>query len=189
MSTALVVSATTKGSEGLTSLIHQMEGSIVVTTRASASEARRQVLDCEYDLVFINTPLPDEDGLELCRMIIEETLSPVILLVRAEFFADIQAQMESIGVLVVQKPIIREVFFQTIALAKSLRNRLVGMHNENEKLQQKIEEIKVVDQAKWTLIKTLGMDEAQAHRYIEKQAMDLRRSRYEISVNILKTYR
>jgi response regulator NasT len=97
--------------------------------------------------------------------------------------------MENFGVLVVQKPIIREVFFQTLGLAKSLRRRLVGMQNENEKLQKKIDEIKVVDQAKWTLIRTLGMNEEQAHRYIEKQAMDMRRSRYDIASCILKTYR
>ncbi|MFA6891461.1 MAG: ANTAR domain-containing protein [Sphaerochaetaceae bacterium] len=189
MSTALVVSATEKSTAALTSLIHQLEGAIAVTSKESASEARRQVLDYEYDLVIINTPLSDEDGLDLSKMIIEETLSPVILLVRNEFFSDIQSQMENFGVLVVQKPIIREVFFQTLGLAKSLRRRLVGMQNENEKLQKKIDEIKVVDQAKWTLIRTLGMNEEQAHRYIEKQAMDMRRSRYDIASCILKTYR
>ena len=47
----------------------------------------------------------------------------------------------------------------------------------------------VIDQSKCVGCYSCIMDEAQAHRYIEKQAMDLRRSRYEISVNILKTYR
>ena len=32
------------------------------------------------------------------------------------------------------------------------------------------------------------MSESQAHRYIEKQAMDLRVTKKEIAENILKTY-
>jgi response regulator NasT len=32
------------------------------------------------------------------------------------------------------------------------------------------------------------MDENQAHRHIEKQAMDLRKSRYDVASLILKTY-
>jgi response regulator NasT len=32
------------------------------------------------------------------------------------------------------------------------------------------------------------MDEQQAHRYIEKQAMDLRKSRFDVASAILKTY-
>ena len=31
-----------------------------VTTRGSAAEARRLILDTPFSLVFINTPLPDE---------------------------------------------------------------------------------------------------------------------------------
>jgi response regulator NasT len=62
------------------------------------------------------------------------------------------------------------------------------MHTENEKLHKKIEEIKIIDKAKWVLIENLGMDEQQAHRYMEKQAMDQRKSRYAVALSLLKTY-
>ena len=35
-----------------------------------------------------------------------------------------------------------------------------------------MEEIRLVNRAKWLLIEQRGMDEPTAHRYIEKQAMD-----------------
>ena len=41
---------------------------------------------------------------------------------------------------------------------------------------------------KWALIQNLGMSEADAHRYIEKQAMDRCVPRREIANSILATY-
>ena len=49
-------------------------------------------------------------------------------------------------------------------------------------------EIRLVNKAKWLLIGELHMDEPDAHRYIEKQAMDRCISRREIAEEIIKTY-
>ena len=65
---------------------------------------------------------------------------------------------------------------------------MLGLRDENIQLQQKIEEIRLVDRAKCALIQYLNLTEAQAHRYIEKQAMDLRLSRRQVAEAILKTY-
>ncbi|MBO5065156.1 MAG: ANTAR domain-containing protein [Clostridia bacterium] len=50
----------------------------------------------------------------------------------------------------------------------SARERL----RKSEKKALSIEEIRIVNRAKWLLISELKMDEQGAHRYIEKQAMD-----------------
>lgn len=65
---------------------------------------------------------------------------------------------------------------------------MLSLQSENTKLHQKIQEIRLVDRAKCTLIQYLHMTEQDAHRYIEKQAMDLRMTRREIAEEILKTY-
>ena len=51
-----------------------------------------------------------------------------------------------------------------------------------------MEEIRIVNHAKWLLISEIKMDEPNAHRYIEKQAMDRCISRREIAEEIIKTY-
>ena len=58
----------------------------------------------------------------------------------------------------------------------------------SDALEEKIEEIRLVNRAKWLLIERLGMTEAEAHRYIEKQSMDQRIPRRELAENIIKTY-
>ena len=66
--------------------------------------------------------------------------------------------------------------------------RMAGLRQKNVKLQSKIEEMRLVDRAKCALIQYLNMTEAQAHRYVEKQAMDLRKSKTEVAEGILRTY-
>lgn len=47
---------------------------------------------------------------------------------------------------------------------------------------------KIIDRAKRALSKYLGLSEPEAHRYIEKHAMDLRVTRVDVAVSILKVY-
>ena len=49
-------------------------------------------------------------------------------------------------------------------------------------------EIRSVNHAKWLLIERTNMSESDAHRYIEKQAMDSCVKKSEIAENIIKTY-
>ncbi|MBQ8726852.1 MAG: ANTAR domain-containing protein, partial [Clostridia bacterium] len=72
---------------------------------------------------------------------------------------------------------------------KATRERLRNMETKNLSLQEKMEEIKLINRAKWTLINSLGMTEIDAHRYIEKQAMDRCVTRREIAENIIQTYK
>ena len=51
-----------------------------------------------------------------------------------------------------------------------------------------MEEIRLVNRAKWLLISELKMDEPQAHRYIEKQAMDMCVSKRRVAEEIIRTY-
>jgi response regulator NasT len=51
-----------------------------------------------------------------------------------------------------------------------------------------MEEIRIVNRAKWILINELSMSEPEAHRYIEKQAMDRCISKGQIAKEIINTY-
>ncbi len=101
---------------------------------------------------------------------------------------EVAENVEDYGVLTVAKPINRMLLHQTVKLAFSTHSRVVGFKKENVQLQSKIEEMRLVDRAKCVLIQYLTMSEPQAHRYIEKQAMDMRVSKRVIAEGILKTY-
>ena len=52
-----------------------------------------------------------------------------------------------------------------------------------------MEEIRIVNRAKWLLISELKMSEEDAHRYIEKQAMDRCITRRAMAESIIRTYK
>ena len=118
----------------------------------------------------------------------EKAISGAMLIVKSELFDQVSAKVEPYGVLTIQKPVARPLFYQALRLLIATQNRWRRFDNENKKLQTKMEEIRIVARAKCILVEYLRMSEQQAHRYIEKQAMDMRTSKRNVAENILKTY-
>lgn len=184
MERILVVSRSEQGAKTLQSLIETHEGPVSLTISPSESDARGKVLDEDWDLVVVNTPMEHGLGEDLARMIAMQSTSPVVMLVRDTYLDTIKEEMEREGILVVSKPLVRELFWQALSLSRAMRARMQGIQERNRTLERKIEEIRMVDKAKWVLIRK-GMDEENAHKYIERQAMDRRLSRAVIAEEIL----
>lgn len=154
----------------------------------SGSEARRSAATASYDLVVINTPLSDESGLDLALELAGQSLSGVMLLVKAELAETVAARVEEYGVLVLSKPVARALFDQALRFSRMAQNRMRSLKEENDRLEKKLTELRMVDRAKCLLIQHLGMTEEQAHRHIEKQAMDTRQNKAAVARMILSTY-
>lgn len=182
----LIVTATAKSGTMLAQFLRSVEQTDAIETALSGGEARRLLLEYEYDLVLINVPLPDEFGHELASVVAHDTTSGVMLVVREEQADEVSARMESDGVLVVAKPLNKAMFYQALRLLLAARRRLFGLQSENRKLQRKIEDIRIIDRAKCLLIELRGMTEPEAHAYIEKQAMARRMTRRDIAQDILQ---
>ena len=106
----------------------------------------------------------------------------------SQLFDQVNDKMEPFGILMVQKPLSRPLFYQALHLLIATQNRWQRFDRENQKLRTKMEEVRIVARAKCILVEYLRMSEQQAHRYIEKQAMDMRTSKKDVAENILKTY-
>lgn len=187
MEKVLLISSSSKGIDLLVQLVHSL-GAYEISAVSNGNEARRIINQKEFELIIINSPLQDEFGHELSEDIAEKTSSGVILICKAEISDDVAEKVSHYGVCVVSKPVNKALFFQSIRLVAAARSRVLGIKNENIKLQSKIEEIKLINRAKCTLMQYLKFTEPQAHRYIEKQAMDSRKSKTEVAQGILKTY-
>ena len=154
----------------------------------SGAQARRILIEADYNIVVVNAPLSDETGIELALDLTRMTRAGIILMIKAVHAEAVAAKAEDYGVFVVAKPVNRQLFSQSLRIVSASRKRMLNLQNENVRLQQKIQEIRMVDRAKCALIQYLHMSEPDAHRYIEKQAMDLRITRREVAEEILKTY-
>jgi len=184
---ALIVSYPEKSTAFFTEMLSAASINQIVALK-SCGEARRLLLTRNFDLVIINSPLKDESGEELSRTLASDGDTQVILVVPKEKFDSVSALCETDGVLTIAKPINKTIFWAALKIARATYSKLVRMHNENSKLKQKIDDIRIIDRAKWILISYMNMSEKAAHRYIEKQAMDMRLSKRVIAEGILKTY-
>jgi response regulator NasT len=159
-----------------------------ITSLQSCDSARRLILKQDFDLVIVDTPLQDESGENFSRHVAAQGVSQVILLVKSESFDSISAACENDGVLTIAKPADKALLWSALSLAKSVQSRIKRIQDENAQLKQKIDDIRIIDRAKCLLISYMNMREQEAHRYIEKQAMDVRSSRRIVAEGILKRY-
>ena len=135
----------------------------------SVNAAKRAVLDQSYDLVLLNAPLPDGQGMDLAAELSAGRQTICLLLLRAQEFKLLQSRAEEHWML-------------------TARQRLRRLEQKTQSLEEKMQEIRIVNRAKWLLIGQLGMTEADAHRYLEKQAMDRCVSRRTIAEEIIRIY-
>lgn len=160
-----------------------------IFTASDAASARRKLTDAHFDIALINAPLKDEFGTRLALDICEDSAASVLLLVKGEHYGDISAELSPHGVLVLQKPTSVQALAQSLTLMCGTRERLRRMEKKTASIEEKMEEIRIVNRAKWVLIEQLKMTESEAHRYIEKTAMDRCVTRRKIAENILATYK
>lgn len=187
MDNLLVVSSTEKGGVFIKELLTAGSFERIVTV-SDGGEARRILIDSSFDIILINTPLKDEFGHELALSLTQSTSAGIILFVKSELADQVSEKVEDYGIVVVPKPVSRQLFFQSMKVISASRKRLLGLQNENARLQNKIEDMRLVDRAKCVLIQYLNLTEPQAHRYIEKHAMDMRMPKRDIAKKILMTY-
>ncbi|MDE6724754.1 MAG: ANTAR domain-containing protein [Ruminiclostridium sp.] len=61
-------------------------------------------------------------------------------------------------------------------------------NKEKQQLKRQIDDIRIIDRAKACLMQYLNLTEGQAHRHLQKQAMDLRKTQREAAEDVLGTY-
>jgi len=187
MESALIISNVEKATAFLSETLTSV-GVTNIRLACDVVEAKKALAEVEFDLVLINAPIGDESGESLAKAIAQKLASQVILIVREEVFDTACKACEGDGVLTVAKPINKTALNSALSLARAAQNRLKRFQSENQRLKQKIDDIKITDRAKLILISVLKMSEQDAHRYIEKHAMDMRESKRSIAEGIIRTY-
>ena len=187
MESALVVSDSDKDTAFFSALLNAASIN-QITCIKSVDDARRLILKQDFDLIIVNAPLKDESGENFSRYAASKGVSQVLLLVENKIFDSVSAACEADGIMTVSKPTDKTLFWSALLLAKSVQSRIKLIQAENVLLKQKIEDIRIIDRAKCLLISYMKMSEQESHRYIEKQAMDIRSTRRIVAEGILKRY-
>lgn len=155
---------------------------------SNISTAKRELAERPFDFVLINSPLPDDIGTRFAIDTSNNGETVVLFIVRAELYNEMYDKVAEHGVFVLSKPTSKPTITTALSWLSSARERLRKAEKKTLSIEEKMEEIRIVNRAKWLLIDELKMDEPGAHRYIEKQAMDRCVTKRIIAEEIIKTY-
>ncbi|EOS27362.1 hypothetical protein C806_00343 [Lachnospiraceae bacterium 3-1] len=183
----LIVSATDKFTSAFADLLPETRYSPIHTV-ASVNAAERILAEKTFDFVIINAPLPDDMGTRFAIDTCTSKQSAVLLLVKSDIHAGIHDKVAEYGVFTLSKPTSKPTMIHALSWMESARERLRQFEKKSLSIKEKMAEIRLVNKAKWILISELKMNEPDAHRYIEKQAMDRCITKQTIAEEIIKSY-
>ncbi len=138
------------------------------------------------DLAIMDIRMPGMTGLEAAEILFQELHIPVVI-VSAYSDPEYTTTSANIGVFgYLLKPVTRDSLRATLAVAWGQYCTHLESTGEIVRLNQRIEDRKFIEKAKWILVERLGIGEEQAMRKLQKQARDNRRKLVEVAMGILE---
>ena len=156
-----------------------------LTTTSDFNEARRLATERSFNIIIADSG----DGYDTDFAInLADSYSTILLLVPNEHFDEISYRVEGYGILTITKPFEPFYLYNMMKIAIAVQYKVQVLSSQTTKLKVKMEEIKQVNRAKMLLMQNMNMSEQEAHRYIEKEAMNRGMKKTAISEEIIKTY-
>ncbi len=163
-----------------------LTGFTTINVVKSGALARRSVMEKDFDLIVVNSPMPDETGIEFTLDIAEKSRASILLVTPKEIYEDVLEKVTDYGVLALPKPFPKGRVDKAVRYLVSLQNKIHRLEKKVISVEEKMEELRVVSRAKLLLVESRHMTEDEAHRYIGKEAMDNGVSRKRIAEKILE---
>lgn len=159
-----------------------------VRIASSANEAKRCTVEHIYDFVVIDLPLPDEAGTRFAIDCCRSQSTVVLIFVKNEVYPEVFDKIVEHGIFALTKPTSRLALSQALSWMASARERLRRLEKKTFSIEERMEEIRIINRAKCLLISERKMGEPEAHHYIEKCAMDHCISKKEAAQSIISIY-
>lgn len=179
----LVVTKDTKISSMITAML--IPPLFEVETAADFNEARRLCGERVFNIVIVD--FAEGEGTDFAIDISAYT-STILLLSPLQFFDQISYKVEPYGILTITSPFDQFYFYNMIKIAIAVQYKVKVLSSQTIKLKEKMEEIRVVNRAKMLLMQHKGMTEPEAHRTLEKTAMDKGKKRITVAEEIIKEF-
>ncbi len=161
------------------------EGYQVVGEAEDGARAVALAADLRPDLVILDVQMPVMDGLTAAEKITADRISPVVILTAfsQRDFVDRARMAGTMAYLV--KPFQKHDLVPAIEMAVSRYSETAALEAEVSDLTERLESRKAIDRAKSQLMAERSWSEPEAFRWIQRTAMDRRKSMRSISEAVL----
>ena len=149
------------------------------------NEARRRIAERVYNIILVD--YSEGEGTDFA-IDASDSLSTILLLTPPSLFEEISYRVEGYGIIAITNPFDQFYFYNMIKAAIAVQYKVQVISSQTTKLKVKMEEIKQVNRAKMLLMQNMQMTEQEAHRYLEKEAMDRGMKRTAVADEIIRRY-
>ncbi|MGI3780783.1 MAG: ANTAR domain-containing response regulator [Janthinobacterium lividum] len=162
------------------------EGYDVVGQAGDGEAAVELTFQLRPDLVVMDVKMPKLDGISAAEKIATDRIAPVVMLT-AFSQRDLVDRARAAGAMAyVVKPFGKADLIPAIEIARARFAEITAVEAEVTDLTERLESRKAVDRAKGLLQTGLGLSEPDAFRWIQKTAMDLRKSMREVAEGVIE---
>lgn len=158
-----------------------------VSFQPSMAKVKQKLMEEGFDLLIICTPMPDDFGLQSAMELSGKyPAMSILLMVNKDVYQETLYRAGDSGIMILPRPVSTAFFVAAVEMLRAMNKKAQKLISDNAKLQRKLEDERYVSRAKCLLIEKEGMTEAEAHKYLERQAMNGSVTRREVAVRIIR---
>lgn len=140
------------------------------------------------DLVVMDIKMPKLDGISAAEKIAGARLAPVVILTAFSQKDLVEKARDAGAMAYLTKPFTINDLMPAIEVAVSRFSELKQLDKEITDLQEQLKARKTIEKAKGLLMKHLKITEPEAFKWMQKTAMDKRRSMVDVANLVLEEY-
>ncbi len=162
------------------------EGYDVVGQAGDGEAAVALTTELQPDLVVMDVKMPKLDGISAAERIASARIAPVVMLTAFSQRELVDRASQAGAMAYEVKPLGKADLIPAIEIARARFAEIAAVEAEVTDLTERLESRKAVDRAKGLLQTGLGLTEPEAFRWIQKTAMDLRKSMREVAEGVIE---
>jgi response regulator NasT len=157
----------------------------VIGPAADGDEAINFCRHARPDIALLDIRMPKKDGLAAAEVVFRNMGVPVMIF-SAYSDPEYVSNGNRVGVFgYLLKPVTQDQMRVGLSVAWGRFLDYARQHTEIGSLKERLEQRKIIEQAKWILVKRRGLEEPDAMRLLQKQARNNRRTLVEVAKAVL----
>ncbi|EHK2401039.1 ANTAR domain-containing response regulator [Clostridium perfringens] len=169
--------------------ILEANGYDVVGEASDGFEAIEVCKKYNPSLVLMDIDMPLLDGIKASKVLTKEKLVGGVILLTAfedKKYIEMAKEVGAFGYMI--KPVNEKVFIPTVEICLSKAEEFDELKKDYDKINNKLNDRKLIEKAKGILVKQLNSNENDAYNRIRKLSMDRRTTMAEIAKIIIVGY-
>lgn len=158
----------------------------VVGPASDGEEAVELCRSVRPDMALLDIQMPRRDGLAVAEIVFRRFDIPVVIFSAYSDTQYVEAGNRAGVFGYLLKPITSDQLRVGISVAWGRYLDHVGQSHEIDRLKERLEDRKIVEQAKWVLVSRKGITEPEAMRLLQRQARNNRRTLADVSRSLLE---